>query len=224
MEAGAGSLRVLIVDDHRVVREGLRSYLSLFDEIAIVGEASEGGEAVELVRELARAGTPPDVVLLDLLMEPMDGISATAAIKREHPHVEIVAMTSFLEEERVLAALEAGAVGYLLKDAEADEVVAALHAAQRGEVHLDAQVARELARALRAPRRAQPLERLTDRELEVLRLVAQGLANKAIADRLAISERTARTHVSNLLAKLGLTSRTQAALLAVREGLIADSG
>jgi len=223
MEPGAGTLRVLIVDDHRVVREGLRSYLSLFDEIAIVGEASEGGEAVETVRELVRAGTPPDVVLLDLLMEPMDGISATAAIKREHPDVEIVAMTSFLEEERVLAALEAGAVGYLLKDAEADEVVAALHAAQRGEVHLDAQVARELARALRAPRRAKPLERLTERELEVLRLVAEGLANKAIADKLAISERTARTHVSNVLAKLGLTSRTQAALLAVREGLISEA-
>jgi DNA-binding NarL/FixJ family response regulator len=223
MEAGAGTLRVLIVDDHRVVREGLRSYLSLFDEISIVGEASEGGEAVETVRELALAGNPPDVVLLDLLMQPMDGISATAAIKREHPEVEIVAMTSFLEEERVLAALEAGAVGYLLKDAEADEVVAALHAAQRGEVHLDAQVARELARALRSPRRDQPLERLTERELEVLRLVAEGLANKSIADRLAISERTARTHVSNMLAKLGLTSRTQAALLAVREGLVRDS-
>jgi DNA-binding NarL/FixJ family response regulator len=223
MAAGSGRLRVLIVDDHRVVREGLRSYLSLFDEISIVGEASEGGEAVETVRELALAGNPPDVVLLDLLMQPMDGISATAAIKREHPEVEIVAMTSFLEEERVLAALEAGAVGYLLKDAEADEVVAALHAAQRGEVHLDAQVARELARALRAPRRGQPLERLTERELEVLRLVAEGLANKSIADRLAISERTARTHVSNLLAKLGLTSRTQAALLAVREGLVRDS-
>ena len=217
---GSSALRVLIVDDHRVVREGLRSYLSLFDEIAIVGEASEGGEAVETVRKLVRAGTPPDVVLLDLLMQPMDGIAATAAIKREYPDVEIVAMTSFLEEERVLAALEAGAVGYLLKDAEADEVVAALHAAQRGEVHLDAQVARELARALRAPRRDQPLTRLTERELEVLRLVAEGLANKAIADRLAISERTARTHVSNLLAKLGLTSRTQAALLAVREGLV----
>jgi DNA-binding NarL/FixJ family response regulator len=223
MEAGAATLRVLIVDDHRVVREGLRSYLSLFDEISIVGEASEGGEAVETVRELALAGNPPDVVLLDLLMEPMDGITATAVIKGEHPDVEIVAMTSFLEEERVLAALEAGAVGYLLKDAEADEVVAALRAAQRGEVHLDAQVARELARALRAPRRDQPLERLTERELEVLRLVAEGLANKSIADRLAISERTARTHVSNLLAKLGLTSRTQAALLAVREGLVRDA-
>jgi DNA-binding NarL/FixJ family response regulator len=219
----SGALRVLIVDDHRVVREGLRSYLSLFDEIAIVGEASEGGEAVETVNELVLAGTPPDVVLLDLLMQPMDGIAATAAIKRDHPEVEIVAMTSFLEEERVLAALEAGAVGYLLKDAEADEVVAALHAAQRGEVHLDAQVARELARALRAPRRDQPLDRLTEREREVLRLVAEGLANKAIADRLAISERTARTHVSNLLAKLGLTSRTQAALLAVREGLVEET-
>jgi DNA-binding NarL/FixJ family response regulator len=211
---GSSALRVLIVDDHRVVREGLRSYLSLFDDIAIVGEAAEGGEAVDMVRELVLAGSPPDVVLLDLLMQPMDGIEATAAIKREYPEVEIVAMTSFLEEERVLAALEAGAVGYLLKDAEADEVVAALHAAQRGEVHLDAQVARELARALRAPRRDHPLTRLTERELEVLRLVAEGLASKAIA------ERTARTHVSNLLAKLGLTSRTQAALLAVREGLV----
>lgn len=217
------SLQIVVVDDHRVVREGLRSYLSLFEDIEIVGEAADGGEALEVVTALVDAGTPPDIVLLDLLMEPIDGITAIGLLRSAHPGVAVVAMTSFLEEERVLAALEAGAVGYLLKDAQADEVVAALHAAARGEVHLDAKVARELSRALRAPRRARPLDALTEREIEVLRLVAEGLANKAIADRLQISERTARTHVSNLLAKLDLTSRTQAALLAVREGLIGHS-
>jgi DNA-binding NarL/FixJ family response regulator len=156
---------------------------------------------------------------MDLLMEPMDGITATAAIKQRYPEVEVVAVTSFIEEEKVHAALEAGAAGYLLKDAEADEVAAAVRSARRGEVHLDPAVARKLTASLRSGSTASPKDLLTEREREILLLVAQGKANKEIAAELVISERTARTHVSNILSKLDLSSRTQAALWAVREGL-----
>jgi DNA-binding NarL/FixJ family response regulator len=161
------------------------------------------------------------VVLMDLLMEPMGGIEATAAIRERYPAVQVVAVTSFVQEEKVHAALEAGAAGYLLKDAEADEVAAAVRAARRGEVHLDPAVARQLTASLRRGPSADPKALLTPREREILVLVAQGKANKEIASELMISERTSRTHVSNVLAKLGLSSRTQAALWAVREGLAA---
>ena len=158
---------------------------------------------------------------MDLMMEPMNGIETTAAVKARYPDIEVVAVTSFVEEEKVHAALEAGAAGYLLKDAEADEVAAAIRAAQRGEVHLDPAVARQLTASLRRGASASPKDLLTEREREILALVAQGKANKEIAAELVISERTARTHVSNILSKLDLTSRTQAALWAVREGLAA---
>jgi DNA-binding NarL/FixJ family response regulator len=167
---------------------------------------------------LAARDDLPDVVLMDLLMPRLDGIAATTTIKRLYPHVEVVALTSFSEAERVHVALEAGAAGYLLKDAEADEVVAAVRAAHRGEVHLDPVVARKLTRSLVAPART-PMA-LTPREREIVVLVAQGKSNHDIAATLVISERTARTHVSNVLSKLGLASRTQAALWAVREGLV----
>ena len=222
--ADGDPIRVLVVDDHRMVCEGLRSYLGLVDDIVVGGDASDGRAALDwLARAQAGRGLP-DVVLMDLLMEPMGGIEATAAIKERYPAVEVVAVTSFVEEDKVRAALEAGASGYLLKDAEADEVAAAVRAARRGEVHLDPAVARKLTTALRRGPSADPGARLTPREREILVLVAQGMANKQIAGELVISERTARTHVSNILAKLGLSSRTHAALWAVREGLVASPG
>src|SRR5881227_295358 len=184
----------------------------------MVEEAADGRAALDALARANAQGGLPDVVLMDLMMEPMGGIEATAAVKERYPGVEVVAVTSFIEEEKVHAALEAGAAGYLLKDAEADEVAAAVRAAQRGEVHLDPAVARQLTASLRRGPSADPAALLTAREREVLVLVAQGKANKEIAGDLVISERTARTHVSNILAKLGLSSRTQAALWAVREG------
>jgi DNA-binding NarL/FixJ family response regulator len=211
-------IRVLLVDDHAVVRRGLLGFLELLDDITVVGEADNGQRALEVARSVH-----PDVVLMDLLMPELDGIAATAAIKAEMPDVEVVALTSFVEEARVTAALEAGASGFILKDAEADDVADAIRAAHRGEVHLDPAVAGLLARRVRerasTSARQEPL---TEREREVLGLVARGLSNKAIADRLAITERTARTHVSNILGKLGLSSRTQAALYAVEHQLVPD--
>ena len=164
------------------------------------------------------SGRPADVVLMDLLMPGMDGIAATAAITQRHPEMHVVAMTSFTQADKVHGALQAGAAGYLLKDAEADEVAAAIRAARRGVVQLDAAIAKQLTRSLVAPKPGT-VGALTDREREVLRLVAQGLSNRQIADALVISERTARTRVSNILSKLGVASRTQAALLAIREGI-----
>jgi DNA-binding NarL/FixJ family response regulator len=216
---GSEPIRVLVVDDHRVVREGLRSYLELVDDIEMVGEATNGRAALDWLARAKAQGGLPDVVLMDLMMEPMNGIEATAAVKERYPDIEVVAVTSFVEEEKVHAALEAGAAGYLLKDAEADEVAAAIRAARRGEVHLDPAVARQLTASLRRGASASPRDLLTEREREILALVAQGKANKEIAAELVISERTARTHVSNILSKLDLASRTQAALWAVREGL-----
>jgi DNA-binding NarL/FixJ family response regulator len=207
----APRIRVLLVDDHAVVRRGLRGFFELLDDIVIVGEAEDGAQAVALVEE-----HEPDVVLMDLLMPVMDGIAATAEIKRRFPDVEVVALTSFIEEERVTAALEAGATGYLLKDADADDVAVAVRRAHAGEVHLDPQVARMLTRRIRNRRDEDPPhEALTDREREVLSLVAKGHSNKEIAALLDITERTARTHVSNILGKLDLASRTQAALWAI---------
>jgi DNA-binding NarL/FixJ family response regulator len=211
-------IRVLLVDDHGVVRRGLEAYLDLVDDIEMVGEAGNGREALARVAEMDAAGRPPDVVLMDLLMPEMDGIAATAAIKERWPDIEVVALTSFIEEDKIHGALQAGATGYLLKDAAATEVAAAIRAAHQGEMHLAPAVARRLAESLRASK--QPIEALTEREREVLGLVAQGKANKEIARQLEISERTVRTHVSSILGKLGLVSRTQAALYALREGLV----
>jgi len=211
-------VRVFVVDDHTVVRRGLRAYLETVDDMEVVGEAADGQQALEGIAALVAAGRPPDVVLMDLVMPGMDGVTATTAITQRHPEIDVVAMTSFTQADLVHGALQAGAAGYLLKDADADEVAAAIRAARRGEVHLDPAIARQLTRSLVAPK-PQTVESLTDREREVLALVAKGLSNQQIADRLVISERTARTHVSNILGKLGVASRTQAALLAVREGI-----
>jgi DNA-binding NarL/FixJ family response regulator len=217
-----GAIRVLVVDDHKVVRRGLRGFLDGEADLEVVGEARDGGEALDELARLDAADRRPDVVLMDLQMEPVDGIEATRLIKAGYDDVEIVALTSFGERERVHAALDAGASGYILKDADADDVAAAVRAAHRGQLQLDATVARRLMTSL--PRRPgrDPAERLTDREREILRLVGAGKANKEIAAELVITERTARTHVSNILRKLGLASRTQAALWAVREGLAGE--
>jgi DNA-binding NarL/FixJ family response regulator len=188
-----------------------------------VGEAADGQAALDWLARAAASSGLPHVVLMDLVMKPMGGLQAARRIKERYPEVEVVAVTSFFEEDKVHAALEAGAAGYLLKDAEADEVAAAIRAARRGEVHLDPAVARRLTAALRRGATASSPSSLTDREREILRLVAAGMANQEIADALLISERTARTHVSNILSKLGLKSRTQAALWAVQQGLAPPS-
>ncbi|HEY7703160.1 MAG TPA: response regulator transcription factor [Candidatus Limnocylindrales bacterium] len=220
-------IRVLLVDDHAMVRRGMRDFLGLHDDIEIVGEAADGLEAVERAVELR-----PDIVLMDLMMPNLDGIEATARIKSAMPEVEVVALTSFIEEARVVAAIEAGASGFLLKDAEADELATAIRSAAAGEVHLDPAVAGIVARRMRdrgrtagpgSPDSADGIAALTARERDVLSRVARGLPNRQIAEDLGITERTARTHVSNILAKLGLASRTQAALLAVQHGLDRDT-
>jgi DNA-binding NarL/FixJ family response regulator len=213
-------IRVLVVDDHAVVRRGLKAFLDSEPDLEVVGEAEGGAQALELLGRLASEGRRPHVVLMDLQMEPLDGIESTRRIRSRSSGVEVVALTSFGDEQRVHAALEAGASGYLLKDSDADEVSAAIRAAHRGELPLDPAIARGLTSSLRAESRDGADTELTTRELEVLRLVGAGKTNKEIAAELQISERTARTHVSNILSKLGLASRTQAALWAVRQGLV----
>jgi DNA-binding NarL/FixJ family response regulator len=209
----------MIVDDHAVVRRGLLAFLETEPDLDIVGDAVGGEEALVLLELLDTAGQRPDVVLMDLQMEPVDGIETTRRIRARYGDVEIVALTSFAEEARVRAALDAGAAGYVLKDADADEVVAAIRAVHRGGLQLDPAVARRLLSSLR-PTAHEPAPVLTTRELDVLRLIGDGRANKQIASALGLSERTVRTHVSSILSKLGLSSRTQAAMWAAREGLV----
>jgi DNA-binding NarL/FixJ family response regulator len=217
--ADAELIRVLVVDDHAVVRRGLFEFLGGEPDIEVVGDAAGADEALEMLRKLDGGGHRPDVVVMDLQMEPVDGIEATRQIRSRYDDVEVVVLTSFGEPERVHAALEAGASGYILKDADADEVAVAVRSAHRGELQLDPAVARRLTATLRTAPVASSTADLTSRELDVLRLLGEGKANKSIAVALGISERTARTHVSNILAKLGLSSRTQAALWAAREGI-----
>jgi DNA-binding NarL/FixJ family response regulator len=212
-------IRVLIVDDHKVVRRGLQGFLDDEDDLEVVGQAGTGQEALDAIAELDARGARPAVVLMDLIMSPIDGVDATRRIRERYDDIEIVALTSFAEQSRVRAALAAGASGYVLKDADADEITSAIRAAHRGELQLDAAVTRRLLRSLPGRRPQDLVARLTGREREILRLVAAGRSNKEIAAELTITERTARTHVSNVLRKLGLASRTQAALWAVREGL-----
>lgn len=212
---------VFIVDDHAVVRRGLRAYLEVLGDLDVAGEASTGQEALDRLASMDAHDELPDVVLMDLLMPTMDGATATAALTAKYPGVKVVVLTSFGEMERVHQALQSGASGYLLKDAEPSEVVAAIRAAASGDVFLDPAVARQLTKAMVSP--PSGLGSLTARERSVLVLVANGKSNQEIADELVISERTARTHVSNVLRKLELTSRTQAALVAVRQGLVPPS-
>ncbi len=206
------TIRVLVVDDHSVVRQGLRMFLGLDPELDVVGEAANGQEALERARQLR-----PDVVLMDLIMPVMDGITAIAALRRELPDTEIIALTSVLEDEKVIGAVRAGAMGYLLKDTHAEDLCRAIKAAAAGQVQLSPQAAARLLREVKAPDNS---ETLTDREAEVLRLLAKGRSNKEIAQALIIGEKTVKTHVSNILAKLNVPSRTQAALFAVRIGMV----
>ena len=206
------AIRVLIADDHRVVREGLRRFLGRDPELAVVGEASDGTEAVELARRLH-----PDVVLMDLLMPVMDGIAATSAIRKELPETEVVALTSVLESAAVVGAVRAGAIGYLLKDIQAPELRRAIKAAAAGQVQLTPQASVYLLHEVRTP---EATETLTEREREVLRLLVLGRSNKEIGRDLQIAEDTVKTHVKHILAKFGVQSRTQAVLCAIRLGLV----
>lgn len=206
------SIRILIVDDHAVVRQGLRMFLAADPEFQVVGEAAGGAEAVQLTRELR-----PDLVLMDLLMPAMDGVAATAAIHREMPEVEVLALTSVLEDKMIVGALRAGAIGYLLKDMDAADLRRAVKAAAAGQVQIAPDAATRLAQEIRAP---EGEVALTPRETEILRLLAQGQSNKEIAQTLRIGDGTVKTHLSNIFAKLGVTSRTQAALYAVRIRLV----
>lgn len=205
-------VRVLLVDDHGVVRQGMKLYLAADSSIEVVGEANSGQEALTQVEKLE-----PNVVIMDLLMPVMDGISAIREIKKRFPEVEIVAVTSVLEDKKVVDAVQAGAMGYLLKDTDAAALSEAIHAASRGEVRLHPEAAKRLMREVRTP---EMRESLTPRETEILKLLAQGHSNKHIARETGVEERTVKAHVSSILAKLGLSSRTQAALFALKEGLV----
>jgi DNA-binding NarL/FixJ family response regulator len=216
------TIRVAIADDHAVVRQGLRTFLELQHDVEVVGEAADGAEAVELV-----AQTEPDVVLLDLVMPRLDGIEAIKQIRARCPATRILVLTSFADDHTVLPAVRAGAAGYLLKDVQPPELVAAIRTVHGGEALLAPAVATMLVEQLAAEDGANGAARdtaagphLTPRELEVLAQLARGRANKAIAFELGVSERTVKTHVSNILAKLGFTDRTQAAVYAVEHGLV----
>ena len=206
---------MLIADDHPVVRTGLRHLLETESEIELVGEATNGREAVSAVSE-----TRPDVILLDLVMPELDGAGAIREIKASHPEVRILVLTTFASDDKLYPAIKAGAMGYLLKDTEPEDLVRAIEQVHRGEYPLSPAIAQKVLREI-ARRAEEPLttDPLTVREVEVLGLIARGLTNRAIADQLVISEATVRTHVGNVLSKLHLASRTQAALYALREGL-----
>jgi NarL family two-component system response regulator LiaR len=211
------TISVLLIDDHQVVRQGLRDFLELDDHIEVVGEASSGEEGVKLASELL-----PDVVLMDLVMPGgIDGVEATRRLKATSPSSRIIVLTSFSDDNKIFPAIKAGAISYLLKDVSPEELAQAIYAAQRNEAVLHPDVATRLMQEFSTPRSADPpVEQLTERELDVLRLIARGKSNKEIADTLVISEKTVKTHVSNLLSKLHLADRTQAAIYALRQRLV----
>jgi NarL family two-component system response regulator LiaR len=208
-------IRVLIADDHAVVREGLRAFLALQEDVEVVGEAADGDEAVQAVSRLE-----PDVALVDLVMPRVDGIEAIARIRAQRPQTRVIVLTSFVDEDKMLPAVRAGAVGYLLKDVQPQDLVSAIRTVHGGGTLLHPTVVDELVREVSRDDEAPTSNPLTAREREVLALIARGRANKAIAFELGVAEKTVKTHVSNILGKLGLTDRTQAALYAVREGLV----
>jgi NarL family two-component system response regulator LiaR len=209
-------IRVLVVDDHAVVREGLRTFLQLQKGIEVAGEAADGREALE---EAARLR--PDVILMDLVMPGLDGVAAMRALRDTVPQARVIVLTSFLDDDKLLPALRSGAAGYLLKNAQPRELARAVRAAHAGEAVLDPVVAARLVETLAADGGEQPIDRLTPREREVLVLIGRGFANKRIAQELELSEKTVKTHVGHVLAKLGVSDRTQAAVVAVRAGLVA---
>jgi NarL family two-component system response regulator LiaR len=210
----ADAIRVLLVDDHAVVREGLRTFLELQDGIEVAGEAADGAEGVEAAERLR-----PDVVLMDLVMPRLDGVGAMRELRRRLPRVRVIVLTSYADDDRLLPAVREGAAGYLLKNAQPQELARAVRAAHAGEALLDPVVAARLVEEIAREPAGEAPERLTRREREVLELIARGLSNKRIARELGIAEKTVKTHVGHVLAKLGVTDRTQAALHAVRAGL-----
>lgn len=208
-------IRVLVADDHAIVRKGICALLATEPRIEVVGEAHDGHEAISAAQRLS-----PDVILMDLVMPGMDGLEATRRLTGSEPAARILVLTSFHGDDQVFPAIKAGALGYLLKDSGPEELIEAIQQVHRGESSLHPSIARRLLRELSAPKkRATGTERLTEREIEVLRLLAQGQSNRGISTVLSISEATVRTHVSNILSKLNLCSRTQAALYALKEGL-----
>jgi len=208
-------IRILTADDHAVVRHGLRALIATEPDLELVGEATDGVEAVQLAASLH-----PDVILLDMAMPRKTGLEAIYDIKRDDPQARILVLTSFAEDDQIFPAIKAGATGYLLKDAAPRELLQAIRDVERGDVSLHPTIARKLVSELKRPPDLPPSEEpLTEREVQVLALVARGLSNQEIADQLFIGERTVRTHVSNILSKLHLANRTQAALYAQREGL-----
>lgn len=211
----AEPIRVLLVDDHAVVREGLRAFLELQEGIEVVGEAADGEEAIEAATRLW-----PHVILMDLVMPKLDGLAAMRSLRERVPDARVIVLTSFLDDDKLLPALRSGAAGYLLKNAEPQELVRAVRAAHAGEAMLDPVVAARLVETLAADGDEGPLDRLTPREREVLVLIGRGFPNKRIARELDVSEKTIKTHVGHVLAKLGVTDRTQAAVFAVRAGLV----
>ncbi|NJM06303.1 response regulator transcription factor [Candidatus Gracilibacteria bacterium] len=210
------TINVMLIDDHRVVRQGLRDFLELQGDIDIVGEAGSGEEGVQLARELL-----PDVVLMDLVMPGIDGVETTRRVKQVSPSSRVIVLTSFADDDKVFPAIKAGAISYLLKDVSPEELAHAIRAAQRGEAVLHPEVATKLMQEFSAPRPNEaPVDQLTPREMDVLRLVAKGMSNKEIADNLVISEKTVKTHLSNILSKLHLADRTQVAIYALRQRLV----
>ena len=206
------SICILIADDHAVVRQGLRMFLEMEPDFKVVGEAENGEVAIQLAGELR-----PDIVLMDLIMPVMDGIIATSRIRRQYPDVEVIALTSVLDDGSIFGAIRAGAIGYLLKDTKADKLIYAVKSAVAGQVQLSPQVAKRLLKEIDLP---EMPGHLTDRESDILRMLATGCSNKEIARDLNIGEKTVKTHVSSILSKLGVTSRTQAVVYALRTGLI----
>ena len=203
----AESIRVMLVDDHAVVREGLRTFLELQDGIEVVGEAEDGQQAIAEAQRLT-----PDVILMDLVMPVLDGVGAMRELRQKLPRARVIVLTSFAQDDRLLPAIQAGAAGYLLKNVQPKELARAVRAAHNGEALLDPMIAARLVEAIAQPAGEEPREQLTPREREVLELIGRGLSNKRIALELGVSEKTVKTHVGHLLAKLGVTDRTQAAL------------
>jgi len=206
-------IRIVLVDDHAIVRRGLEQLMQGVDDIEVVGSAADGAEALDLVKQQS-----PDVVLMDLQMPGVDGVTATRQISESYPDTKVVVLTSFSDSDRIIGALDVGAVGYLLKDTEPDDLLNGIRAAARGESPLHPRAARELLTARRGPAGAGPVE-LTPRETEVLTMVRQGLANKQIARRLGITERTVKAHLSSAFQRIGARDRTQAAIWAERNGI-----